>query len=138
MQVTVGSLNNHHGVGGVLVGPGSPVGGARLVGKQGGVGVKGIILGKMALPVHGKQTCRKAGLMAKGVCTNGAGVAVVGVVLETTSWTRCVLSQACIGKMKDTVLEPAHLGLNVSSAPFLFVNVVKFTSPSEPVSSFGK
>lgn len=60
------------------------------------------------------------------------------MVLETTSWTGGVLSQACIGTMKDMVLEPAHLGLNVSSAPFLFVNVVKFMSPSEPVSSFGK
>lgn len=51
---------------------------------KGGLGVKGKILGKMELTVHGKQMCRKAQLSAKRVCPNGAGVADVAVVLKMT------------------------------------------------------
>lgn len=52
------------------------------------------------------------------VCANEAGVAKVSMVLEMALWSRCVLNQVYIGKMKDMALWPAHLGLIFSSAFF--------------------
>lgn len=52
------------------------------------------------------------------VCANEAGVAKVSMVLEMALWSRRVLNQVYIGKMKDMALRPAHLGLIFSSAFF--------------------
>ena len=97
MQATVWGLINHYGAGGALAGPGSPV-----VGQAGGElgwgrDVKGKILGKMTLTVHGKQLRGKAKLSARGC-------AVVESGLGDASWRRCVLSQVCRGEMKGWAL----------------------------------